>query len=236
MEIVRTLDRTKAIDTMKERGYELVASSGNEDTFFFVKNTNLGVNIHATVCISKMNISLELLELKLCCKLQQENFSFYHKEFDRFEKVIYLYSEACLKLGDVFERADKMDTIESTKDKIELIIEPIPAKPKKKVVPTIDERKKDFWDQIRQVGKEKGYDKEMCLEFYKHWTEMNPGAKTFRKEQQKIFDIKKRLVTWLNNNVKWSKPHNTRYEKVLLDQQKALEEKGTTVIDKTTMF
>lgn len=65
---------------------------------------------------------------------------------------------------------------------------------------TIDQRKKDFYDQCaKHVDK---YSKEMLREFYNYWTEMNDGGKKMRFEMQKIFGLGRRLATWKSNEDK----------------------------------
>lgn len=46
------------------------------------------------------------------------------------------------------------------------------------------------------------YSKETLRAFYDYWTEMNEGGRLMRFEMQKVFDIKKRLITWSKNELK----------------------------------
>src|SRR6478735_7155956 len=59
---------------------------------------------------------------------------------------------------------------------------------------TPDERSKLFMEKIALHLDT--YPKEMLRSFYDYWTEMNPGGRRMRFEMEKVFDIKKRLVTW----------------------------------------
>jgi hypothetical protein len=42
----------------------------------------------------------------------------------------------------------------------------------------------------------------MLRDFYDYWTETNEGGRKMRFEMQKVFDMKRRLKTWDNNNKK----------------------------------
>ena len=69
-------------------------------------------------------------------------------------------------------------------------IKPITKAPRK----TIEEREIEFRDSlVEYVDK---YGKAMIRAFFEYWTEKQPKGKKMRFEMQKVFDIKKRLVTW----------------------------------------
>ena len=59
---------------------------------------------------------------------------------------------------------------------------------------TIEERKLKFATSVKEFANV--YDKELLTEFYNYWTEHNEGGKKMRFEMQKVFDIKRRLITW----------------------------------------
>lgn len=72
-------------------------------------------------------------------------------------------------------------------------------KPELKVVgKTIKEREIEFRDSlVPYVDK---YGKTMIRAFFEYWSESKTNGKKMRFEMQKVFDIKKRLVTWSKNN------------------------------------
>lgn len=72
---------------------------------------------------------------------------------------------------------------------------------------TLDERQEWF---IQQVATYVEYDKEMLHEFCEYWTEHNDNARKMKFEFQKVFQIKKRLVTWHKNSKKfYGRPNQT---------------------------
>lgn len=83
----------------------------------------------------------------------------------------------------------------------------------------ITERKLKFTTSLKPFLET--YGKEMLNNFYNYWTETNKSGKKMKFEQQKFFEIKKRLVTWNNNNYN----SNPKYSKN--DQ----EERNTTITD-----
>ena len=53
------------------------------------------------------------------------------------------------------------------------------------------------------------YDKKMLIEFFDYWTEKNKSGKKMRFEEQKFFDIKKRLARWkLNQKENFAQKEN----------------------------
>lgn len=217
MEIITELLKDDCIKTMKERGYTQTAHSGNEKTWYFVKKMDSKISIRAEVYLATMSVTLSMIELDLCCSIQQKQFDFFTKDFTRFENKIWLYSIACLEAD---KRADFSVHLIDTEEK------------PKSLYDKIDDRKKSLWNSIRQVGKEKGYQKEMCLEFYAYWTEKNPAGKKMRFEMEKVFDIGRRLNTWLLHDKKWSK---TFVDNKVEKQEEKLKEK-TTIINKKEVF
>ena len=59
---------------------------------------------------------------------------------------------------------------------------------------TIEDRKLKFATYVNPF--ELKYGKEMIVEFFEYWTELNPSKTKMRFEGQKFFDVTKRLATW----------------------------------------
>lgn len=64
---------------------------------------------------------------------------------------------------------------------------------------TIEERIEAFEKKVRERAVTE-YPEEMIVGFVDFWTEYNEGARKFRAEQQKIFNIGKRLGRWFMNS------------------------------------
>lgn len=61
-------------------------------------------------------------------------------------------------------------------------------------------RMKDFYESLKPYVEE--FSKETVREFYEYWTEHSPKGRKMRFEKETVFDIKRRLVTWKNNEKK----------------------------------
>lgn len=72
---------------------------------------------------------------------------------------------------------------------------------KDKVILSIEERKKNFANQISEHKNE--YSKDMLKDFYLYWTEHGTNDKKMRFEKQTSFDVSRRLNNWLKNSVKF---------------------------------
>ena len=75
----------------------------------------------------------------------------------------------------------------------------------------IEIRKKYFYRKCA-VFVEK-YGKEMIREFYDYWTEPNKSGKKLRFEDQKFFDLNRRLATWSNKSFNNNQKDNDPKEK-----------------------
>jgi len=64
----------------------------------------------------------------------------------------------------------------------------------KKDLPTLQEREKSFYESL--IPYVDIYGPEMVRAFYNYWTQVKPNGKKMLWEMQKVFDLKKRLVTW----------------------------------------
>jgi hypothetical protein len=71
----------------------------------------------------------------------------------------------------------------------------------------IDIRKLKFADTLKPFLDK--YGKDMMNEFYGYWTEPNKSNSKFRQELEKVWDLKKRLNTWSNNDKGFKKPQQT---------------------------
>ncbi|PPK99013.1 DUF4373 domain-containing protein [Parapedobacter indicus] len=99
------------------------------------------------------------------------------------------------------EREIEREIIEKEKGNLGADFDP-PAPPKK----SIEERKLSFKISVEKYIAE--YDREMLNSFYRYWTEMNEGGRKMRFEMEKVFEVKKRLVTWEKNDLKFKSHQN----------------------------
>jgi hypothetical protein len=88
----------------------------------------------------------------------------------------------------------------------------------------VDNRKLQFRDKLIPFLDE--YGKDTLREFYNYWTEISDGGLKFRMEYEKVFEIKKRLVTWQKRNKMFNKDEpkqESRLSKNLSVLQSALQ-------------
>lgn len=219
-----------ADETMLARGYNRTASTeskGKKTSYHYVKsNETLGQALHAQVIVESEQIMLHFLELKLACYLSTHSFDFWHKDFERFEQCMFTYAALCTE-KNVFDILDEwLVQIHQAERKTET--------PKK----SIEERKREFWDGIAAYGKEKQYTKQMCLDFYNYWIQMNDGGKKLRFEIEKsrkgVFDVKGRLRTWKSNEEKFNNNFQTNAEQRASKQND--EQRKVTQVNKKELF
>jgi hypothetical protein len=216
------------IELMTKRGYKQTGVGSNGEVLFFLKKIDEVITVHAFVTVRRLNVELDILgTLGMNVRLATNPILVDTNCFDKTEEELIKYGQICMALGSELGIPVRLE-------------QPIPRgveeTPKTKVEKPISERKKDLWELIRQEGKLKGYDKEMCQEFFLHWTAMNPGAKKFKREFEKIFDVPRRLATWLRNDQKWNKPYQAREEKKAQVQNSELAQVGTKHIKHSDLF
>ncbi len=89
----------------------------------------------------------------------------------------------------------------------EKVVAPIVATPKAE---SIESRKEKFYQSL--VPYVEKYGREMVREFFDYWTELTPSGRKMRVEQQRVFEIPKRLATWKKNEMKYETNHNRHGE------------------------
>lgn len=77
---------------------------------------------------------------------------------------------------------------------------------------SFEEREKEFMERV--AAHLDTYPKEMLRSFYDYWTEKNEGGRRMRFEMQRVFDIKRRLVTWNKNEKKNGIKGNKQQQRV----------------------
>lgn len=216
---------------MKSRGYshtsEIVNSKRGPVLCFAKQVAAIESALHANVELNAGTIELDFLELKYFCRLSTGRFDFFHKDFDKYEQIIYTYAAQCMSI-DVFTVLDswKVQRDGVSEEEAEDV------KPKK----TIKDRKLAFWNEIVPVAKKRGYDKKECIKFYNHWTQMNPGGKKMWFEKlraTKTFDTGKRLTTWFSNAENFKFEKRDRTEKIADKQNQALKQRDKSYDPKT---
>lgn len=209
----------EAIEWMNNKGYKHTATNGDKTLLFFLKKMPDGkIHLHATLFLTKQTVDLDTTSiLDLGISLYCESILMDKMNFESFEERLYNYTylcvygkqssnsvEECIQptgLSNPTIGETKEGKQSKTSDRIGGDVKG-EGKPKK---PTIDERKKTFWEEVKGVAKQKGYPKELAIEFYTYWTEDNKSKTKFRKEAENYFDIPKRFGTWIKNNKLWSK-------------------------------
>lgn len=89
----------------------------------------------------------------------------------------------------------------------EKVVAPIVATPKAE---SIESRKEKFYQSL--VPYVEKYGREMVRDFFDYWTELTPSGRKMRVEQQRVFEIPKRLATWKKNEMKYETNHNRHGE------------------------
>jgi hypothetical protein len=73
----------------------------------------------------------------------------------------------------------------------------------------IDIRKQEFATRVKSF--ESKYPIETLREFYLYWSEHSDNGKKMRYEMQKVFNIERRLITWVKNQDKFDTPKQQGY-------------------------
>ena len=100
--------------------------------------------------------------------------------------------------GKMSGKTRKVSNTSSTNDEQVLNIKGKEKKGKERKVKDINKRYDEFKDQVKEFILI--YDEDMINDFVSYWTEPNKGDTKMKFEEQKYFDIKRRLVTWSKNN------------------------------------
>ena len=69
---------------------------------------------------------------------------------------------------------------------------------------SVKDKKEEFAKRVEKEVFDMNLDPNMIKEFLEYWTEHNEGGRVLRYEQQSIFNIKKRISTWVKNSKKFN--------------------------------
>lgn len=209
----------EAIKIMEDHGYKFTAENHAKNVLFFLKNfDNKKLHIHATVTLANHLIDLDTTgNLDLGVTLYCDSIDLENVKFPAFEKKLYNYLYLCVYGKPFYNLEDDSDnglyfkaetggseTLSPSKSGSKLVggVKEGKGEPSKK--PSIKDRKLKFWEEVKAVAKQKGYPKELAVEFYTYWAETNEKNTAFRREKENFFDISKRFATWIKNDKKWA--------------------------------
>ncbi len=71
-------------------------------------------------------------------------------------------------------------------------------------VKDVDTKKKEFAKRVEKEVINMKLDPVMIKEFIEYWTEHNDGGQVLRYQQQSIFNVRKRMSTWVKNSKKFN--------------------------------
>lgn len=219
------ITKEQADKIMTQRGYQSVShneSGGIITKINYVRTfpvgTNRQVTLYSIVNLVKATVDISFIELKRSCQLLTGSLAYDHPNFEQFEQILLIYAAQCTESdpmtilnGWLATLPEKETPVDDTWDDVCTVAadttplplqadtaptpdpEPEPTKPTKK---DIKARKREFWDTLAPIAKQRGWDKNKTLKFYNYWTEENASGKKFRKEAEQFFDINKRMATF----------------------------------------
>lgn len=209
-----------AEELMNQRGYKKTANSNGTkgECYFFLKQVDKKISIHAFVNITLQQVQLDFVGmLDMGIKMMTEQIALDTNVFENYENALLKYLRICLDQNGEEITLKTPVSVPTVDEPVVVVATPVPVKL------DIPDRRKEFWLKIRDIGKQKGYEKEFCLEFYEYWISMNEGGKKMRYEMEKVFDLPRRLNTWLRNDKKWSARYdNRKTDKAAVELNEAL--------------
>ena len=69
---------------------------------------------------------------------------------------------------------------------------------------SVKDKKEEFAKRVEKEVFDMQIDPNMIKEFIEYWTEHNDGGRVLRYEQQSIFNVRKRMSTWVKNSKKFN--------------------------------
>lgn len=220
METQITKDEANAI--MKQRGYESVSHNESGGTITkinyvraFSVDTDRRITLYATVNLVKATVDISFIELKRSCQLLTGSLAYDHRDFEEFEQILLIYASQCtgadpfailngwlatLPEKPVEDIWNDICTVAAGTPIAPEVITDTPRPPEAEAYKApkkdIKARKREFWDELMPVAKQRGWTKEQTFKFYSYWTEENKSGKKFRRENENFFDITKRMATF----------------------------------------
>jgi hypothetical protein len=205
-------DYKQAVKIMEGHGFKFTAENHAKNVLFFLKIfDNRKLHIHATVTLATHLIDLDTTgNLDLGVTLYCDSIDIENVKFPEFEKKLLNYLYLCIYGTPLHTMEDDPNNglYFKAESKTNGGGEPVggvtEGKGKPSTKPSIKDRKLKFWEDVKAVAKQKGYPKELAVEFYTYWAETNEKNTAFRREKENFFDIAKRFATWIKNDKKWA--------------------------------
>lgn len=225
-------ERTKTvIGLMEGRGYIKTAEGNSGESLFFLKKIDDVITVHAFCKVRRLSVELDIIgTLEMGVKLATQSILVDTNCFDKTEQELIRYGNILLGGGDeLLVQSNGKRLGQSDGNRVEKISEA-------KIEKTFDQRKKEFWQKIREVGKQKSYEKDMCVEFYEYWTQKNEQGKKMRFEKEGTWDLAGRLRTWCRNDKEWNRRYISIQEEKALKQDVELAQTGTKHVSTKDLF
>lgn len=229
-EQIELKERTARVrELMLPRGYKETAMGTNGETLFYLKKIDDVITVHAAVKVRRLNVELDIIgTLGMNVILTTNPILVDTTTFEKTEQELIRYGKICL--GGESGNATTVGSSNETG------MAKVSEEKQQKTEKTLDDRKKEFWNKIREVGKQKAYEKDMCLEFYEYWTQKNEQGKKMRFEKETTWDLAGRLRTWLRNDANWKRRYETIQERAAQKQDTELANTGTKHIKHSDLF
>src|SRR5580692_6282190 len=209
---MEAFDYKEAVKIMETRGYTHTADNHSKNVLFFLKTfDSKKLHLHATITLATHLIDLDTVgNLDLGVTLYCDSIDIKNPKFEEFEKKLLNYLYLCLYGNKpVYTMEGNSNDELPSKSKTDGGQLPVggaeEGKGKPSTKPSIEDRKKKFWEEVKGVAKQKGYPKDLAVEFYTYWTETNKSGTRYRRENEEYFDIPKRFATWIKNDKRWAK-------------------------------
>ena len=88
---------------------------------------------------------------------------------------------------------------------------------------SVKDKKEEFAKRVEKEVFDMQIDPAMIKEFIEYWTEHNDGGRVLRYEQQSIFNVRKRMSTWVKNSKKFNS--NMKFQSASDEDIKKREER-----------
>lgn len=246
------ITREQADEIMTKRGYTSVSHNQSGDVVtkvnyvrvIVVEGHDTPLHIYCTINLIKASADISFVELRRMCQLLLNSIAYNHPDFDQFEQILAVYAAKCIGIEPVEILNGWLKTVpEREEEHVDDFWEPVTAppaapivkedKPEKKDIKT---RKREFWDTVKPIAQQRGWDKDQTLKFYNYWTEESKSGKKFRRENEQFFDINKRMSTFDRFDNERVKARVSYQVNKATSQNAEVERRKTTTINTKEVF
>lgn len=208
----------------------MLSLANEDDTLWHSKEIKKGQLVVSLSSIERDNPKLTKKIIRTCLKRFQETGVIKIESTNKFSIITICNYEhyQCTNNEPLKDIENCIEQKENEQPSQEVKKEIKPKKTKVEIIEATNQRAQVFYNSL--IPYVSTYGKEMVREFYNYWSEPNKSNSKLRYEQEKTWDLSRRLARWSNHNKEYK---SNEYKKNRQNHDNAAQriDEAATLVD-----